>query len=66
VRNDWKGKLSPVLYCAGIAASFVNPWLAGAAYVFVALMRLAPDPRIERRLATDPRSRVERGRAPTS
>ncbi len=52
VRNDWKGKLSPVLYCAGIAASFVSPWLAGAAYVFVALMWLAPDPRIERTLAT--------------
>ena len=56
VRNDWKGKLSPVLYCAGIAASFASPWLAGAAYVFVALMWLAPDPRIERTLATSQRS----------
>src|SRR3954471_20363886 len=35
--RDWKGKLSPLLYGAGIAASFFRPWLGGAIYVSVAL-----------------------------
>lgn len=51
VGRDWKGKLSPVLYLAGIASSFWLPWLAGACYVFVALVWLVPDRRIERPLA---------------
>ena len=45
---DWKGKISPGLYGAGIAASFWQPWVAGAAYVAVALLWLVPDPRIVR------------------
>jgi uncharacterized membrane protein len=49
--RDWKGKLSPVLYTAGIAASFWRPWLAGSIYVLVALMWLIPDRRIERVIA---------------
>jgi uncharacterized membrane protein len=48
IGRDFKGKLSPVLYAAGIAASFFRPWLAGCIYVFVALMWLIPDRRIER------------------
>ncbi len=47
-RHDLKGKLSPVLYAAGIGASFFLPWLAAGIYVFVALMWLIPDRRIER------------------
>src|SRR4051812_30692857 len=31
--HDWKGKLSPVCYAAGIAASFFRPWIAGSIYV---------------------------------
>ena len=54
VGRDWKGKLSPVLYGVGIASSFVAPWLAEAIYVGVALMWLAPDPRIERTLYNAP------------
>ena len=46
--KDWKGKLSPLLYAAGIGVSFLRPWLAGCIYVFVALMWLVPDKRIER------------------
>ena len=45
---DWKGKLSPVLYAAGIGLSFVRPWLAGLIYVAVALLWLIPDRRIAR------------------
>jgi uncharacterized membrane protein len=48
IGGDWKGKLSPVLYAVAIALSFIRPWLAGCIYVFVALMWLVPDKRIER------------------
>jgi uncharacterized membrane protein len=48
VGGDWKGKLSPVLYLAGIALAFVSQWIAIAIYVIVALMWLLPDRRIER------------------
>ncbi|MFC6223971.1 TMEM175 family protein [Hymenobacter artigasi] len=50
IGRDWKGKVSPLLYGAGIAASFWQPWVAGAIYVAVALMWLVPDSRIERTL----------------
>jgi len=50
VGRDWKGKLSPVLYAIAIAATFLVPWVAQAIYVFVAILWLVPDPRIERAL----------------
>jgi uncharacterized membrane protein len=50
VGRDWKGKLSPVFYLAGIPLAFVSPWIASGLYVFVALLWLIPDPRIERKL----------------
>jgi uncharacterized membrane protein len=50
IGRDLKGKSSPLLYCAGIAASLWNPWVAGGIYVGVALMWLIPDRRIERTL----------------
>ncbi|PJJ60459.1 TMEM175 family protein [Hymenobacter chitinivorans] len=50
IGRDLKGKSSPGLYCLGIASSFWNPWVAGGIYVFVALMWLVPDRRIERTL----------------
>ena len=48
IGRDFKGKLSPVLYAIAIAASFFRPRAAGGIYVFVALMWLIPDRRIER------------------
>jgi len=45
--SDVKGKLSPVLYAAGIGLAFVNRWIALALYVTVALIWLVPDRRIE-------------------
>jgi uncharacterized membrane protein len=48
--NDFKGRISPVLYTAAIPLAFVRPWMAGALYVAVALMWLVPDTRIERAL----------------
>ena len=50
IGKDWKGKLSPVFYLAAIPLSFVSSWIAGAVYVFVALLWLIPDPRIEKAL----------------
>ncbi len=49
--GDWKGKLSPILYLAAIPLAFANPWIAIGLYVFVALLWLVPDRRIERALA---------------
>jgi uncharacterized membrane protein len=46
VGNDWKGKLSPLLYAIAIAASLLSPWISGGIYVAVALMWLVPDRRI--------------------
>ena len=45
--KDVKGKLSPLLYIAGISSAFVNRWIALALYIIVALMWLIPDRRIE-------------------
>ena len=51
VGSDWKGKLSPVLYIVAILLAFLSSWLSMAVYVFVALMWVIPDRRIERILA---------------
>jgi uncharacterized membrane protein len=48
VGRDWKGKISPVLYLAAVPLAFVSPWIAIGLYVFVALLWLVPDRRIER------------------
>ena len=45
--RDLKGKISPLLYFGAIPLAFVSPWIALAVYVFVALMWLVPDRRIE-------------------
>jgi uncharacterized membrane protein len=50
IGKDWKGKLSTVLYFVAIPLAFVSSWIAGGIYVFVALLWLIPDPRIERKL----------------
>jgi uncharacterized membrane protein len=46
--RDLKGKISLVLYLAGIVLAFADPRIAGALYLLVALMWLIPDRRIER------------------
>jgi uncharacterized membrane protein len=52
VGSDRKGKLSIILYLIAIPSAFLHQWIAGAIYVFVALMWLVPDRRIERLLAS--------------
>jgi uncharacterized membrane protein len=50
VGRDQKGKVSIALYAAAIPVAFVNQWISDAIFVFVALMWLVPDRRIEARL----------------
>ena len=45
--DDWKGKLSLMLYFLGVALAFMWPWVAILIYVTVAVMWLVPDTRIE-------------------
>ncbi len=51
IGRDAKGKLSPVLYAVAIPVALVAPLVAFAVYVFVALIWIVPDTRIERTLA---------------
>ena len=51
IGKDLKGKISPVLYIAAIALSWLNPVIAGLIYVIAALIWLIPDRRIERQLS---------------
>jgi uncharacterized membrane protein len=48
IGNDWKGKVSPLLYAMAIGLAFLSARAAIAIYVFVALIWLIPDRRIER------------------
>jgi len=51
IGRDWKGKVSSVLYAVAIPAAFLSQKISIALYVFVALMWLVPDKRIERALS---------------
>lgn len=46
--TDLKGKISPVLYLAAIGLAWVSPAVSGVIYIFIALMWLIPDRRIEK------------------
>jgi len=52
IGTDWKGKLSPALYLAAIPLAFVSPWISNGLFVFVALLWIVPDRRIERVVTT--------------
>ena len=51
IGNDFKGKISVVLYLVAIPLAFVHQLLSDAIYASVALMWLIPDRRIEERFA---------------
>ncbi|HEY4198346.1 MAG TPA: TMEM175 family protein [Mucilaginibacter sp.] len=48
--EDWKGKLSIVIYAIGVAVAFKWPQISCALYVVVACMWFIPDRRIERKV----------------
>jgi uncharacterized membrane protein len=50
IGSDWKGRVSPLLYVAGIVSGLFSSWIAQSIYVFVALLWLIPDRRIEHAL----------------
>lgn len=52
IGSDRKGRLSVVLYGVALAAVFLDPRVALALYVTVAVIWLVPDRRIERTLAS--------------
>jgi uncharacterized membrane protein len=47
IGRDLKGKLSPLVYLAGIGLAFVSPIASDALYLTVALIWLIPDRRVE-------------------
>jgi len=62
VGNDWKGKISPIIYFIAVLLAFVSPLISSGLYVLVALIWLVPDPRIERVLIERPREKGELGK----
>jgi uncharacterized membrane protein len=53
IGQDWKGKASPVSYLLAIVCAFWSPPVSQAIYIFVALLWLIPDRRIERVIAKE-------------
>ena len=49
--NKAKERRSLLLYSAAVPLAFISPWIAMALYVTVAIMWLAPDRRIEEKVA---------------
>jgi len=54
VGADRKGKISMLMYAAGIALAFVLPWASQVLYAAVALIWLIPDRRIEQVMPKEP------------
>ena len=50
IGRDVKGKISLASYAAAIPLAYVNRWISVALYVFVAMLWLIPDRRIESQL----------------
>lgn len=50
IGNDFKGKISIIIYILGILISFFNSWISFALYCLVAIIWFIPDSRIEKRL----------------
>jgi uncharacterized membrane protein len=50
IGTDLKGKISPLLYLAGIPLAFVERWVSIALYILVAGIWLIPDRRMESRV----------------
>jgi uncharacterized membrane protein len=51
VGRDYKGLASLVIYTVAVVLAFVNPWIAFALYIAVAVLWFIPDRRLERRVA---------------
>ena len=49
LKNDWKGKLSIVIYAIAIGLSFVHPMIGFSLYLLVAAIWFIPDRRFEKK-----------------
>ena len=52
IGSDWKGKLSLIVYAIAIPLAFVSRWVSLGLYLFIALLWLTPDKRIEKALSS--------------
>jgi uncharacterized membrane protein len=52
VGKDYKGQISTAIYLIAVLIAPWRPWIAFGLYVFVAIIWLVPDRRIERNLST--------------
>jgi uncharacterized membrane protein len=50
VKKDNKGKLSMACYISALPLAFVSPIISGILYIFVALIWIIPDKRIENQI----------------
>jgi uncharacterized membrane protein len=50
IGNDFKGKISIIIYILGVLISFYNSWISMGLYTVVALIWFIPDSRIEKRI----------------
>ena len=50
VGNGWKEIISPLCYFVAVPLAFVSVWISNALFIFVAILWLVPDRRIERKL----------------
>ncbi len=48
ISNDWKGRLSPLLYVIAIIVALFEPWISHMIYILVAAIWFIPDRRIEK------------------
>jgi uncharacterized membrane protein len=48
IGNRWKENISPPCYLAAIPLAFMSPYISHALFIFVAILWLVPDRRIER------------------
>lgn len=53
IGSDRKGKLSIVIYLAGIGLCFLNPMIGFSLYILVAAIWFLPDKRIEKKLISE-------------
>jgi len=50
IGEDWKGRISLVIYAVAIGVAFINSLIAFAMYALVAVIWFIPDPRIEEKV----------------
>lgn len=51
IGSDWKGKLSLIVYAIAIPMAFASRWVSLGLYLFIALIWLVPNRRIEKALS---------------